>query len=287
VPLAELLVERQLYATVEAAERAVLAGDVLGPGGARSLGGAGGAQSARGADTVLTRPRMLLDSACELRLRPRRPYVSRGGEKLAGALASFSFDPCGLRCLDVGASTGGFTDCLLKQGAASVVAVDVAYGQFAWALRNDARVTLVERTNIRDIRDVADAAVCAPFDLVVADLSFTPVRTLLAHLASLLGRDGVLVVLVKPQFELPPDEVGAGGVVTDPAAHARALDTVLEAALAEGLVPQGLTFSPLKGAKGNIEFFFEARRALPAQQAVVPATIDTQGVIARAHAQLD
>jgi 23S rRNA (cytidine1920-2'-O)/16S rRNA (cytidine1409-2'-O)-methyltransferase len=260
VRLTELLVERGLAASIADAERAVLAGEVLG------------------ADSVLTQPSALVDTACELRLKTRSRYVSRGGDKLAGALSDFSFAPRGLRCLDVGASTGGFTDCLLQQEAASVVAVDVAYGQFAWRLRNDERVTVIERANIREIDP---AAIGAPFDLVVADLSFTPLRTLLPLLGSLLSADGSLIALIKPQFELAREVVGTGGIITDPAAHEQALKLVVEAAEACGLVPRAATFSPVKGPKGNIEFFLWAHRG------GIPVTINISSVVERAHARLD
>ncbi|MDR0350355.1 MAG: TlyA family RNA methyltransferase [Coriobacteriales bacterium] len=260
IKLAELLVARGLSTSVADAERAIRAGDVLG------------------ADTVFLQPNVLVDPACEIRVRQRGSYVSRGGDKLAGALADFRFDPQGLRCLDVGASTGGFTDCLLQHGAASVVAVDVAYGQFAWQLRNDERVTVIERTNIRSV----DAArVGAPFDLVVADVSFTPVRSLLPLFASFMHEGASLITLIKPQFELASAEVGAGGVVFAAASHARALKLVVEAACASDLAPQMATSSPLKGPKGNIEFF------LLAQRAGIPVTIDIQNVAERAHARLD
>jgi 23S rRNA (cytidine1920-2'-O)/16S rRNA (cytidine1409-2'-O)-methyltransferase len=167
---------------------------------------------------------------------------------------------------------------LLQRGAASVVAVDVAYGQFAWQLRRDRRVTVLERTNIRGIDP---ALVGAPFDLVVADLSFTATRTLFSLFASLLSPKGVLISLIKPQFELAAGEVGAGGVVTDPRAHARALELAIEATLTSDLAARAATFSPLKGPKGNIEFF------LLAQRAGIPATIDVLSIIEGAHTRLD
>jgi 23S rRNA (cytidine1920-2'-O)/16S rRNA (cytidine1409-2'-O)-methyltransferase len=264
IRLTELVVARGLAASADDAARLIRAGEVLA------------------SDAVLAQPHMLVDPTREIRLRARGRYVSRGGDKLAGALADFSFDVRGLRCLDVGASTGGFTDCLLQRGAAAVVAVDVAYGQFAWRLRADERVIVVERTNIRDIKP---DAVGAPFDLVVADVSFTPLRTLLALLSSLLSEGGALISLVKPQFELAAAEVGKGGIVTDPAAHARALTLVIEAAAKAGLAPRAATFSPLKGSKGNIEFFVLARRVgVPAP---IDAPIDIPAIVARAHTGLD
>jgi 23S rRNA (cytidine1920-2'-O)/16S rRNA (cytidine1409-2'-O)-methyltransferase len=166
----------------------------------------------------------------------------------------------------------------LQHGAASVVAVDVAYGQLAWQLRNDERVTVLERTNIRA---VDPTGIGAPFDVVVADVSFTPARTLFSLFALLLRKGGVLISLIKPQFELVASEVGAGGVVVEAASHARALELAVEGARVANLAPRQATFSPLKGPKGNIEFFLLAHRA------GIPVTIDIQGVIERAHARLD
>ncbi|MDR0347548.1 MAG: TlyA family RNA methyltransferase [Coriobacteriales bacterium] len=260
IRLTELLVARNLAADVEEATRTVIAGDVLAP------------------DAVLLQPNMLLDPSSDIRLRSAGAYVSRGGLKLAAALRDFSFDSTNLHCLDVGASTGGFTDCLLQHGARSVVAVDVAYGQFAWSLRTDSRVTVIERANIREL---LPAEVGAPFDFIVVDVSFTPLRTLLGHLASFLTEDGSLVCLVKPQFELAGSGEGDKGVITASSSHIHALNLVIEAALGENLAPQSATFSPLKGPKGNIEFFLLVRRG------AIPATIDTAGVVGRAHARLD
>ena len=194
-------------------------------------------------------------------------YVSRGGLKLEGALASFGLDPTGCNCLDVGCSTGGFTDCLLKLGARRVAAVDVGYGQFDWGLRGDDRVALFERTNICD----ADAAsLGAPFDIAVADVSFTSVEHILPAVCDLLGENGCFCTLVKPQFEAARDEVGAGGVVRDPAVHRRVLARVVEGFLAGPLGVAGLCVSPVHGAKGNVEYFLLARRGV----ASVPVSID-------------
>ena len=187
----------------------------------------------------------------------RGVYVSRGGLKLEGALAAFSLDPCGMNCLDVGCSTGGFTDCLLKFGAARVAAVDVGYGQFDWGLRGDARVALFERTNICTAR-AADLG--APFDLAVADVSFTSVENILPAVAALLGPRGLFCTLVKPQFEAARDEVGEGGVVRSPEVHRRVLHAVVQALRedASPLEPCSLAVSPVHGAKGNIEYFLLA-----------------------------
>jgi 23S rRNA (cytidine1920-2'-O)/16S rRNA (cytidine1409-2'-O)-methyltransferase len=190
-------------------------------------------------------------------------YVSRGGHKLAGALAAFG--PAGLRvdgrrCLDAGASTGGFTDVLLRRGAAVVVAVDVGYGQLAWSLRNDARVSVLERTNVRSL---TPAAIGGPVDVTVADLSFIPLRLVLPALAACTAADGDLVPMVKPQFEVGKERVGAGGVVRDPRLRADAVLEVAATAAAEGLGVAGVTASPLPGPSGNVEFFLWLRRDAP------------------------
>jgi 23S rRNA (cytidine1920-2'-O)/16S rRNA (cytidine1409-2'-O)-methyltransferase len=188
-------------------------------------------------------------------------YVSRGGHKLAGALDAFvpkGLVVTGRRCLDAGASTGGFTDVLLRRGAAQVVAVDVGYGQIAWSLRTDARVTVIERTNVRTLTpSIIDGLV----DLTVADLSFISLRLVLAALASCT--DGDLVLMVKPQFEVGKDRVGAGGVVRDPALRAQAVLDVAAAGWDLGLGVAGVCASPLPGPSGNVEFFLWFRRGAP------------------------
>jgi len=184
------------------------------------------------------------------------PFVSRGGEKLRGALSDFALDVNGKRALDIGASTGGFTDCLLQAGAAQVVSLDVAYGQFAWKLRNDERVRVVERTNIK-YADLAELG--APFDVVVADLSFISLATIAEQLKVAAGDRGDLVLLVKPQFEAAREEVGQGGVIRDAATHSAVLGRLGKAFREVGIAPQGWTHSPLRGPKGNIEFWLWAK----------------------------
>lgn len=186
-------------------------------------------------------------------------YVSRGGHKLAGALAAF--EPRGLvvegrRCLDAGASTGGFTDVLLRHGAAQVVAVDVGYGQLAWRLRQDERVVVHDRTNVRelDLETVGE-----PVELVVGDLSFISLTLVLEALIGVTSRDGDLVLMVKPQFEVGRSRVGKGGVVRDPALRAEAVTTVKNAAAERGWGARGVTVSPLPGPSGNVEFFLWLR----------------------------
>jgi 23S rRNA (cytidine1920-2'-O)/16S rRNA (cytidine1409-2'-O)-methyltransferase len=188
-------------------------------------------------------------------------YVSRGGHKLAGALAAFEgLAVEGRRCLDAGASTGGFTDVLLRAGAAEVVAVDVGYGQLAWSLRNDPRVHVLERTNVRTL---SPETIGGPVGLTVADLSFISLRLVLPALAGCTEAEGDLALMVKPQFEVGKERVGAGGVVRDPALRAQAVLDVATAARAGGLGVAGVTASPLPGPSGNVEFFLWLRRDAP------------------------
>jgi 23S rRNA (cytidine1920-2'-O)/16S rRNA (cytidine1409-2'-O)-methyltransferase len=190
-------------------------------------------------------------------------YASRGGHKLAGALDAFA--PRGLRvvgrrCLDAGASTGGFTDVLLRRGAAEVIAVDVGYGQLAWSLRSDRRVVTLDRTNVRDL---SPDVVGTPVDLVVADLSFISLRLVLRALAGVTAPDGDLLLMVKPQFEVGRDRVGRGGVVREPALRAEAVRSVATAAGEVGLGVAGVTASSLPGPSGNVEYFLWLRAGAP------------------------
>jgi 23S rRNA (cytidine1920-2'-O)/16S rRNA (cytidine1409-2'-O)-methyltransferase len=206
----------------------------------------------RQGDRVLDKPGLLVDADCALELRARPRFVSRGGEKLAGALEAFDLDPSGARCADVGASTGGFTDCLLKRGAVSVLALDVGYGQLALSLRNDDRVRVLERTNVRHF---ALAEGETPFDLVTVDLSFISAARVLPQLLRLVRPGGRLLVLVKPQFELERSDVGAGGVVRDPELRLEAARRVRKAGESLGLTVIGESESVLAGPKGNRERF--------------------------------
>jgi len=180
---------------------------------------------------------------------PARRFVSRGGEKLDAALEAFGVQVMGVRALDAGASTGGFTDCLLRRGAREVVAADVAYGQLAWELRNDDRVRVLERTNVRMLA----AEQAGQLDLLVADLSFISLELLAGVFADLAP--GEMVLLVKPQFELPRARVPRGGVVRDQAAWIEAMEAVARAYRAAGYALCGAVPSPLVGPKGNREFF--------------------------------
>jgi len=201
-----------------------------------------------------------VDADLVVRPDPDKPdYVSRGGHKLAGALAAFG--PAGLsvagrRCLDAGASTGGFTDVLLRAGAAEVVAVDVGYGQLAWSLQSDARVVVHDRTNIRDL---TPELVGGPVDVVVGDLSFISLRLVLDALIGVTAPDGDLVLMVKPQFEVGKERLGKGGVVRDPEHRAEAVLRVAEEAARRGWGAVGVATSPLPGPSGNVEFFLWLR----------------------------
>jgi 23S rRNA (cytidine1920-2'-O)/16S rRNA (cytidine1409-2'-O)-methyltransferase len=188
----------------------------------------------------------------EVTLRgPDHPYVSRGALKLAHGLDRFGIDPTGKVALDVGASTGGFTDVLLRRGAARVYAIDVGYGQLAWSLRQDPRVVVLERENIRNLDP---ARVPEAAGLAVADVSFISLTLVLPKIASLLAPGSPIVALVKPQFEVGKGEVGRGGVVREPAKRLAALDKVKAAAVAGGLRVHGETESPILGPAGNVEY---------------------------------
>jgi 23S rRNA (cytidine1920-2'-O)/16S rRNA (cytidine1409-2'-O)-methyltransferase len=192
-------------------------------------------------------------------------YASRGGWKLAGALEAFpALSIAGRRCLDAGASTGGFTDVLLRSGAAHVTAVDVGYGQLAWALRTDDRVTVLDRVNVRQLQPEQVAP--AP-DLVTADLSFISLALVLPPLVRCATPDADFVLLVKPQFEVGKDRVGPGGVVRDPGLRREAVAAVAAAAAELGLGVAGLTASPLPGPAGNVEYFLWLRRGAPGLRA--------------------
>lgn len=251
-----VLAERGFFASREQARAAVLAGDVRVDG------------------ERLLKAGSLIDDAAAIEVEQRARFVSRGGDKLAGALGTFGIAVAGVRAVDVGASTGGFTDCLLQNGARSVTAVDVGYGQLAWSLRTDERVTVIERTNVRTADPVA---LGAPFELVVCDVSFVSLEKVMPRLLGLMGTDAKLVALVKPQFEAGKGRVGKRGVVRDPAIHTEVLERVMALVTESGLVLRGLTWSPLKGPEGNIEFWVYAERTGEV------AAVKPSEVVAAAH----
>jgi 23S rRNA (cytidine1920-2'-O)/16S rRNA (cytidine1409-2'-O)-methyltransferase len=204
-----------------------------------------------------------------VRTDPDEPrWVSRGAHKLLGALSAFPVEVRGRRALDAGASTGGFTQVLLDRGAREVVAVDVGYGELAWSLRTDERVDVHERTNVRDLQP---AAIGGPVDLVVADLSFISLRLVLPALAGCTTPGADLVPMVKPQFEVGRERLGAGGVVRDPGLRADAVLTVARAAAGLGWGTAGVVASPLPGPAGNVEFFLWLRGDAPAPE---PADVE-------------
>jgi 23S rRNA (cytidine1920-2'-O)/16S rRNA (cytidine1409-2'-O)-methyltransferase len=207
------------------------------------------------------------------------PFVSRGGDKLEAALERFGIDVARRRCLDAGASTGGFTDCLLRRGAQHVVAVDVGYGQLAWSLRTDPRVTVLERTNVREL-----APRSLPFapEIIVADLSFVSLRGIVPALSRIAEPNADLVLLVKPQFEVGRDRIDPGGVVRDPAAWRGAIEGVAAACAREGLTVLAAMASPVLGPAGNVEFPVHAaagRQAPPfdASDAIAEAALNGAG----------
>ena len=210
-----------------------------------------------------TKPATMVDAETSIKLAGKRDdFVSRGGHKLAGALDAFTGVVVeGKRCLDAGASTGGFTDVLLRRNAAHVVAVDVGYGQLAWALRQDERASILDRTNIRHL---TGDAVGEPIDLVVADLSFISLTLVLPALAAVSKPEADFVVMVKPQFEVGREKLGAGGVVRDPALRKAAVIDVADSAYDVGLGTMGIVASPLPGPAGNVEYFLWLRRGAQA-----------------------
>ena len=233
----ELLVSRGLAVDVHEASAFIMANRV---------------RSGSDESLIVDKPGMQLPEDAPLSIKGVKRYVGRGGLKLEGALDQFGIDPTGLRCIDLGASTGGFTDCLLQRGARSVCAVDVGYGQLSHRLQVDPRVQVRDRTNIRT-SDPSDLG--APFDLVVADLSFVGIAALAQQIAALPSEEGQCVLLIKPQFESAREDIGCGGVVKDYALHFTALEKAIESLRVAGLETSQVAPSPIRGAAGNVEFF--------------------------------
>jgi 23S rRNA (cytidine1920-2'-O)/16S rRNA (cytidine1409-2'-O)-methyltransferase len=229
-----LLVERGLCPSREKAQRAIMAGDVIL------------------ADRIADKPGTRVPVDAVITLRAQERYVGRGGQKLEGALAAFGIDPAGFTCLDIGASTGGFTDCLLQHGASKVYAIDVGHSQLAWKIRNDPRVVVREHLNARHL---GPADIPEPIDLCVIDVSFISLTLILPAAIPLLRPGGAIVPLIKPQFELRREDVGAGGVVRDPARQEAAVAKIREFVQAQSsLTWTGLIDSPILGGDGNREF---------------------------------
>jgi 23S rRNA (cytidine1920-2'-O)/16S rRNA (cytidine1409-2'-O)-methyltransferase len=257
-----LLVSRGLAESREQARRLIMAGDVFVN------------------NEVNDKPGKSVPVDAELRVRNPLPYVSRGGLKLAAALDEFKLDVTGLVAIDVGASTGGFTDCLLQRNAAQVYAIDVGYGQLAWKLRTDPRVVILDRTNIRYLEQLPSGVLA---DLAVIDASFISLGLVLPATLRLIKPDGQIVALIKPQFEAGKDQVGKGGVVRDRKTHRRVLEETAALAIQLDLTIAGLTVSPAPGPAGNVEFLIWLKCApgtaidLPAAiQLVLEAATDLQ-----------
>lgn len=228
-----VLTAQGLAQSRDAAVRMILAGEVKSDG------------------AVVDKPSRLIPLDAHIEITGKsKPFVSRGGEKLEAALSSGSLDPQGLICLDVGCSTGGFTDCLLQRRAARVYAVDVGYGQFDWRLRHDPRVVLIERTNIRHL---LPSAIPEPIDLAVIDVSFISLTKVLQPVTQFLRHQANIIALIKPQFEVGKGQVGRGGVVRDDAQREEAAQRVLRFAGEMGLQTVRTVASPVKGKKGNQE----------------------------------
>ncbi len=243
--LDQLLVQRGLVESRSLAQARILAGDVL-------VGG-----------HPVTKAGTAVPEDAEVRLRGEAlPFVSRGGLKLAGGLDAFAVDPAGRVCFDAGASTGGFTDCLLQRGASKVYAVDVGTNQLHWKLRSDPRVVSLEQTNLR-LWD--PARIAEPCALLVADLSFISLRLAIPPVVPGLAPDAEAILLVKPQFEAGPADVGKGGIVRDPAVRRRVCEDLWAFFAATELRPQALAPSPIRGGEGNVEFLLHLRRGAPAQ----------------------
>lgn len=246
------LVRQGLFPDTKTALRSILAGDVSTHDRRLSFAGE------------------LVEEDIFLHVKGKTPYVSRGGLKLERALDTFRVDPQGLTCLDVGASTGGFTDCLLRRGARHVVSVDVGYAQFDWALRNDGRVKLLERTNIVELPSLGYSAA---FDLAVCDVSFTSIENILDAVLCTLKPQGAFITLVKPQFEAQKAEVGEGGIVRSSAVRLKTLTHVAELFSKASLGPLAACESPIHGAKGNTEYL------LYGEKGSLPATLDLEAVV--------
>lgn len=236
VRLDDLLVERGYFASRGEALRAVLAHEV------------------RANDVYPMSAAIKVPENADILVKNRRAFVSRGGHKLQGALDAFGQDVRGARCIDIGSSTGGFSDCLLQAGAASVACVDVNYGQLAWKLREDPRVAVFERTNIKT---ATPEELGAPFDMLVADLSFIGLAGLAGTFAALCAKGSVVLALVKPQFESAHEETDHG-IVRDPEVRKRVVQEVSDAFARAGFAIEGAVESPIKGAEGNIEYLVKA-----------------------------
>ena len=249
--LDRLLLERGLAQSREQAQRLIMAGEVLVD------------------DQVAAKPSMAVNGNEEILVKSQPPFVSRAGLKLAAALDRFNIQVEGLVALDVGASTGGFTDCLLQKGAVRVYAVDVGYGQLAWKLRQDDRVVVMEKVNARYLDSLPEA-----IDIATFDVSFISLRLVIPPVMNLLKPQASIVALIKPQFEAGRRQVGKGGVVKDRSIHREVLQEFIAWAKGQGLSFVGLMVSPIRGPAGNVEFPIFLGRGIPDPRLNVPETID-------------
>lgn len=259
--LDQLLVKRELFKSRSAAQRAIMAGEV------------------RVAGKLVDKASAEVPDDAEIMLAKKHSFVSQGGLKMEAALAAFAVNPLGKTCLDVGASTGGFTDCLLQHGARKVYAVDVGTGQLAWKLRNDKRVVNIEDFNARYLKPVD---IGESIDLATVDVAFISLKLILPPVAAIVRPEGEIIALVKPQFEAGKAQVGRGGVVRDPEIHRAVLEGVARFAQEElRLSPRAAINSPIKGPAGNMEFFLYMLNAPGLAQ-----SIDFEAVVAEAHNRL-
>ncbi|MBQ8304926.1 MAG: TlyA family RNA methyltransferase [Blautia sp.] len=259
-----MLVEQGLSPSREKARAVIMAGNVYVDGQKEDKAGA----------------MFREDVSLEVR-GPVLPYVSRGGLKLEKALRTFALDLTGKVCMDVGASTGGFTDCMLKSGASKVFSIDVGYGQFDWKLRQDERVVCMEKTNIRYVtpEDIGE-----PVDFSSIDVSFISLSKVLVPVREILAPEGLIVCLIKPQFEAGREKVGKKGVVRSPEVHLEVIEGVRSFALANSLSPLALSFSPIKGPEGNIEYLMLLQKEAEAKDRL---TVSPSEIVREAHELLD
>lgn len=262
-----LMVERALAPSREKAKAYIMSGDVYVDGQKEDKAGT------------------MFPETVKIEVRGNTlPYVSRGGLKLEKAMKHFGVSLAGKVCMDVGASTGGFTDCMLQNGAPKVYSIDVGYGQLDWKLRNDPRVVCMEKTNIRYVlpEDIEEPAAFSSIDV-----SFISLTKVLLPVRNLLTEDGEIVCLIKPQFEAGREKVGKKGVVRDPAVHLEVIEKVLDFAAGIALEPHHLSFSPIKGPEGNIEYLLHLVKRPEGREIISCPEVRAEEVVAEAHRQLD
>lgn len=262
-----LMMERALAPSREKAKAYIMAGDVYVDGEKEDKAGT------------------MFPETVQIEVRGKvMPYVSRGGLKLEKAMNNFDVTLAGKVCMDVGASTGGFTDCMLQNGAVKVYSIDVGYGQLDWKLRNDERVVCMEKTNIRYVTP-DNIQELAAFSSI--DVSFISLTKVLGPVRNLLTEDGEIVCLIKPQFEAGREKVGKKGVVRDPAVHEEVIEKVRDFAMSISMEPMHLDFSPIKGPEGNIEYLLHLKKHPEGTEVSNSLTVSVKDVVAKAHGQLD